>query len=33
MQHAVLEKAPGVEALLKKFNTLVHVRPMHTIGG
>ena len=33
MRHAVLQKAPGVETLLKKFNTLEHVRPMHTIGG
>lgn len=33
MRGAVLRKAPGVETLLKKFNTLEHVRPMHTIGG
>jgi len=33
MCDAVLQKAPGVETLLKKFNTLEHVRPMHTIGG
>lgn len=30
---AVLRKAPGVETLLKKFKTLEHIRPMHTIGG
>jgi cyclic pyranopterin phosphate synthase len=33
MRDAVLRKAPGVETLLKKFGTLEHVRPMHTIGG
>ena len=33
MREAVLRKAPGVETLLKKFKTLEHVRPMHTIGG
>ncbi len=33
MRNAVLRKAPGVETLLKKFNRLEHVRPMHTIGG
>ncbi len=33
MREAVLRKAPGVETLLKKFNRLEHVRPMHTIGG
>ena len=33
MSDAVLSKAPGVETLLKKFGTLEHVRPMHTIGG
>ncbi len=33
MRDSVLRKAPGVETLLKKFNTLEHVRPMHTIGG
>lgn len=33
MRRAVLQKAPGVETLLKKFNRLEHVRPMHTIGG
>ena len=33
MRGAVLRKTPGVETLLKKFNTLEHVRPMHTIGG
>jgi cyclic pyranopterin phosphate synthase len=33
MKKAVARKAPGVETLLKKFNTLHHVRPMHTIGG
>lgn len=33
IRDAVLRKAPGVETLLKKFNTLEHVRPMHTIGG
>jgi cyclic pyranopterin phosphate synthase len=30
---AVQKKAAGVETLLKKFRTLEHVRPMHTIGG
>ncbi len=33
LRDAVLHKAPGVETLLKKFGTLEHVRPMHTIGG
>lgn len=33
MRDAVLRKAPGVETLLKKFKTLEHIRPMHTIGG
>jgi len=33
MRNAVERKAPGVETLLKKFHTLQHVRPMHTIGG
>jgi cyclic pyranopterin phosphate synthase len=33
MRDAILRKAPGVETLLKKFGTLEHVRPMHTIGG
>ncbi len=33
MRDAVSRKAPGVETLLKSFNTLEHVRPMHTIGG
>jgi cyclic pyranopterin phosphate synthase len=33
MRNAVLLKAAGVETLLKKFHTLEHVRPMHTIGG
>lgn len=33
MRNAVDHKAPGVETLLKKFHTLQHVRPMHTIGG
>lgn len=33
MRDAVSRKAPGVETLLKKFRTLEHVRPMHTIGG
>jgi cyclic pyranopterin phosphate synthase len=30
---AVRQKAPGVETLLKKYERLEHVRPMHTIGG
>jgi cyclic pyranopterin phosphate synthase len=30
---AVRQKAPGVETLLKKYEKLEHVRPMHTIGG
>jgi cyclic pyranopterin phosphate synthase len=33
LRDAVLRKAPGVETLLKRFSTLEHVRPMHTIGG
>jgi cyclic pyranopterin phosphate synthase len=33
LRDAVMHKAPGVETLLKKFATLDHVRPMHTIGG
>jgi cyclic pyranopterin phosphate synthase len=33
LRAAVLRKAPGVETLLKRFKTLEHVRPMHTIGG
>ena len=33
MRDSVSRKAPGVETLLKRFNTLEHVRPMHTIGG
>ena len=33
MRDAVLRKAPGVETLLKKYQELEHVRPMHTIGG
>ena len=30
---AFQRKAPGVETLLKRYETLEHVRPMHTIGG
>ena len=33
MRDAVLQKAPGVETLLKKYHQLEHIRPMHTIGG
>jgi cyclic pyranopterin phosphate synthase len=33
MRDAVLRKAPGVETLLKKYQQLEHIRPMHTIGG
>jgi cyclic pyranopterin phosphate synthase len=33
IRNAVQRKAPGVETLLKKFKTLEHIRPMHTIGG
>jgi len=33
MRGAVLQKAPGVETLLKKYQSLEHIRPMHTIGG
>lgn len=33
IRNAVLRKAAGVEALLKEFRSLEHVRPMHTIGG
>ena len=33
MRDAILRKAPGVETLLKKYERLEHIRPMHTIGG
>jgi cyclic pyranopterin phosphate synthase len=33
MRDAVFQKAPGVETLLKKYQQLEHIRPMHTIGG
>lgn len=33
LRNAVQRKALGVETLLKKFKTLEHIRPMHTIGG
>jgi cyclic pyranopterin phosphate synthase len=33
IREAVLQKAPGVETLLKKYQQLEHIRPMHTIGG
>jgi cyclic pyranopterin phosphate synthase len=33
IRNSVSRKAPGVETLLKKFDKLEHVRPMHTIGG
>jgi len=33
MRDAILRKAPGVETLLKKYEPLEHIRPMHTIGG
>ena len=33
MREAVLRKAPGVETLLRRYQQLEHVRPMHTIGG
>jgi cyclic pyranopterin phosphate synthase len=33
MRQAVLQKAPGVETLLKRYQQLEHIRPMHTIGG
>jgi cyclic pyranopterin phosphate synthase len=33
VEDAVKHKAPGVETMLKKFHTLQHIRPMHTIGG
>jgi cyclic pyranopterin phosphate synthase len=33
IQNAVIQKAAGVETLLKKFRKLEHVRPMYTIGG
>ena len=33
MREAILHKAPGVETLLKKYERLEHIRPMHTIGG
>jgi hypothetical protein len=33
IREAVLKKPPGVQTLLKKCNSLEHVRPMYTIGG
>ena len=33
MRDAIQRKAPGVETLLKKYERLEHIRPMHTIGG
>lgn len=33
IRDAVIRKAPGVETLLKNYDRLEHVRPMHTIGG
>ena len=33
IRNAALQKAPGVETLLEKFQQLEHIRPMHTIGG
>jgi cyclic pyranopterin phosphate synthase len=33
IKESVLRKAPGVETVLKRFKTVEHVRPMHTIGG
>jgi len=33
MREAVRQKAPGVETLLKEYQQLEHIRPMHTIGG
>jgi cyclic pyranopterin phosphate synthase len=33
MRDAIRRKAPGVEKLLKTFQNLEHIRPMHTIGG
>ena len=33
MRDAVMQKAPGVETLLKQYRQLEHIRPMHTIGG
>jgi cyclic pyranopterin phosphate synthase len=33
VRDSVFRKAPGVETLLKRFNRLEHIRPMHTIGG
>lgn len=33
IRDAVSRKAPGVETLLKNYQRLEHVRPMHTIGG
>jgi len=33
IRQAVQQKAPGVETLLKKYQQLEHIRPMHTIGG
>ena len=33
IRDAVHRKAPGVETLLKTFQNLEHIRPMHTIGG
>jgi len=33
IRQALQRKAPGVETLLKKYQELEHIRPMHTIGG
>ena len=33
IREAMMRKAPGVETLIKRFQQLEHVRPMHTIGG
>jgi len=33
IKESVLRKALGVETVLKRFKTVEHVRPMHTIGG
>ena len=33
LRESAQKKAAGVETLFKKFRTLEHVRPMHTIGG
>jgi len=33
IKESVLRKAPGMETVLKRFKTVEHVRPMHTLSG